>query len=240
MDKQSGVGSNLPTSTHIAGLILARGGSKGIPLKNLVPLGKKPLISWAIGAMQEFGKFDSIWVSTDHSGISECAQALGAKVFNRCSENAADSSTSISAVQEFLGQHQEVDVLCLIQCTSPFIQPDFLDSGYKLLLQGYEAVFSVTRDKKYRWKSVDLSKTESTTPINFNPSSRQRRQDIQGEVVENGMFYFTSRKLLEDGVFQGGRCGYVEVPTEYSLEIDSILDLAVAEQILAQDLLHLY
>jgi len=230
----------LPASTHIAGLILARGGSKGIPLKNLVPLGSKPLISWAIGAMQEFGKFDSVWISTDHPGISECAQALGAKVFKRCKENAKDESTSISAVTEFIKHHKEVDVLCLIQCTSPFIQPEFLDAGYKLLLEGYDAVFSVTRDKKFRWKAVDLSQSESTQPLNFSPSSRVRRQDNQGEMVENGMFYFTRRNLLEQGLFQGGRCGYVEIPAEYSIEIDSILDIAVAEQILAQDLLHLY
>ncbi|XP_023344475.1 N-acylneuraminate cytidylyltransferase A isoform X3 [Eurytemora carolleeae] len=129
--------------------------------------------------MQEFGKFDSVWVSTDHSGISECAQALGAKVYNRCCEHAVDNSTSISAVQEFLKDHQEVDVLCLIQCTSPFIQPEFLDAGYKLLLKGYEAVFSVTRDKKYRWRAVDISKNESTSPLNFNPERRQRRQEMQ-------------------------------------------------------------
>ena len=70
----------LSPSPHMAGLILARGGSKGIPLKNLAPLGSRPLISWSLQTMQEFGKFDSIWVSTDHHGIAECAQACGAKV----------------------------------------------------------------------------------------------------------------------------------------------------------------
>jgi len=229
----------LSPTTHIAGLILARGGSKQIPLKNVVPLGSKPLISWAIGAMQEFGKFDSIWVSTDHPGISECAQALGAKVFRRCSENAKDSSPSIDAVQEFIKHHQEVDIVCLIQCTSPFIQPDFLDSGYKLLLEGYDSVFSVTRDTKKRWSGVDIAAQESTQPINFNPANRLRRQDQKPEMVENGMFYFTSRTLLDQGLFQGGRCGYVEIPAEHSIEIDTVVDLLTAEQILNQELLNI-
>lgn len=66
--------------THMAGLVLARGGSKGIPLKNIAPLGGKPLLAWCLQSMQEFGKFDSIWVSTDHPAIAECAQACGAKV----------------------------------------------------------------------------------------------------------------------------------------------------------------
>ena len=64
----------------LEGLVLARGGSKGIPLKNLVPLGSRPLISWSLQTMLEFGKFDSVWVSTDHDGIAECAMACGAKV----------------------------------------------------------------------------------------------------------------------------------------------------------------
>ena len=61
------------------------------------------------------GKFDSVWVSTDHDGIAECAAMCGAKVFRRGAENAADTASSISAVQEFLEQHQEVDILGLIQ-----------------------------------------------------------------------------------------------------------------------------
>merc|ERR1712154_246934 len=108
--------------THMAGLVLARGGSKGIPLKNIAPLGCKPLVAWCLQSMQEFGKFDSIWVSTDHQAIAECAQACGAKVFNRKPENATDTATSISAAQEFIESQKEVDVVCLIQ-------PDFLETG---------------------------------------------------------------------------------------------------------------
>ena len=83
-------------------------------------------------------------------------------MFRRGKEHAGDSASSISAVQEFLAAHKEVDVLCLVQvkiflskililkqftvqCTSPFIQPDFLETGYKMVLQGYDSVFSVTR-----------------------------------------------------------------------------------------------
>jgi len=70
-------------SLHIAGLVLARGGSKGIPLKNLAPLGSRPLLCWCLQSVMEFGKFDSVWVSTDHQGIAECATACGAKVSER-------------------------------------------------------------------------------------------------------------------------------------------------------------
>jgi len=189
--------------------------------------------------MQEFGKFDSIWVSTDHNAIAECALACGAKVYDRNKENATDTSTSISAVKEFIQAQKEVDVVCLIQCTSPFIQPDFLESGYKMVLQGYDSVFSITRDKKLRWSEMSES-SGCCTPSNFDPRNRPRRQDFKGEIVENGMFYFSRRNLIEDGVFQGGRCGYVEIPEEFSIEIDTPFDLAFAEQVLSQEYIQLF
>jgi len=215
----------------LTGLILARGGSKGIPLKNLSQVGGVSLLERSVKAMKEFGRFDSIWVSTDHLEISESAVKLGVKVFNRSKENASDNSTSIDAVKEFLQYYKKVEILCLVQCTSPFLQPTFLNTGYDLMLNGYDSVFSGTRDKKFRWSAVDVDHGESTKPLNFDTYNRQRRQDRQGEIVENGMFYFTRREILEQGVFQGGRIGYVEIPEEYSMDIDTKIDLLIAEQI---------
>ena len=62
----------------------------------------------------------------------------------------------------------------------------------------------------------------------------------QGEIVENGMFYFCRRELVDAGVFQGGKCGYVEIPAEYSVDIDSPFDLAFAEQVLSQEYIQLF
>ena len=62
----------------------------------------------------------------------------------------------------------------------------------------------------------------------------------QGEIVENGMFYFARRELIEQGLLQGGHCGYVETPQEYSIEIDSAFDLAFAEQVASQDYIQLF
>ena len=113
---------------HVAGLILARGGSQGIPLKNLAPLGERPLLEWALGAMLNFGGFDSLWVSTDHPGIATCATGQGALVFPRSAKYAGPEAASIDAVIEFLQSHPEVDVVALVQCTSPFLRPGGLIS----------------------------------------------------------------------------------------------------------------
>ncbi len=63
-----------PRPGHVAGLILARGGSQGIPLKNLSPLGGKPLLCWALEAMTQARGLHSVWVSTDHEDIEACAK----------------------------------------------------------------------------------------------------------------------------------------------------------------------
>lgn len=227
------------TNLHVAGLILARGGSLGIPLKNLAPLGSRPLLQWSLSAMVKYGGFDSLWVSTDHPAIANCASAFpGVNVFARSPHLARSDTPSVAAVQEFMSRHPEVDVVGLVQCTSPFLRPEYLDKAHRLVLAGYDSVFSVTRDKKFRWSEATFGGevVSNTRPLNFDPAQRPRRQDWLGDLVENGMFYFARRHLVEDGVLQGGaQCTYVEVPKELSIEIDSTLDLAFAEQILLHE-----
>ena len=218
---------------HFAGLILARGGSRGIPLKNITPLDGRPLLTWSLAAMLGLdNRFDSVWVSTDHQKIADAARKHeGVSVFWRSARHATAESPSIDAVKEFLEKRPEVDVVGLVQCTSPFVQTRYLEKAYNLIAEeDYDSVFSVARTKKFRWK--ETPKGSSTQALNFDPSDRPRRQDWQGELVENGMFYFARRHLLEKGIFQGGKCTYVEVPADLSLEIDSPLDLVCAEAIL--------
>lgn len=238
------------TVPHVAGLILARGGSQGIPLKNVVLLGSRPLLAWSLGAMTTYGGFDSIWVSTDHPGIAACATSLGANVFPRSPQFASAQAPSVEAVKEFLAHRPEVDIVALVQCTSPFLRPEFLSKAHRLMVDhDYDAVFSVCRQKKFRWSETlstatdstafrsDESKCNNTRPLNCDPSRRPRRQDWRGDIVENGMFYFAKRHLVQDqGLLQGGKkCSYVEVPSKLSIEIDSSLDLAMAEQLVLHE-----
>lgn len=124
----------------------------------------------------------------------------------------------------------EVEVVALFQCTSPFLALPFIHSAFGLLSQGYDSVFSVNRVFKLRWHLTSGKKSvysaffycslmekkiwkPNTFPAtggtaqadNFNPARRPRRQDWSGELVENGMFYFISRHLVEAGLLQGGR-----------------------------------
>ena len=92
---------------------------------------------------------------------------------------------------------------------------------------------SDTNNANYSSSSSSQKKTSERKPraLNFDPVNRPRRQDWKGDLVENGMLYFARRHLIEtDRVLQGGNCTYVEVPPNLSIEIDSSLDLAHAEQ----------
>ncbi|TRY60497.1 hypothetical protein DNTS_001473 [Danionella cerebrum] len=222
---------NLDDSRHIAALILARGGSKGIPLKNIKMLAGVPLIGWVIRAALDSSVFDSVWVSTDHDEIAKVALAWGAEVHRRSPKVSQDSSSSLETIQEFSKERPDVDVICNIQATSPCLHPHHLKEALELMTkQGCDSVFSVVRRHNFRWREVEKEGEGCTTPLNLNPACRPRRQDWSGELCENGCFYFATKDLIEKGILQGGKTRYFEMKPEYSVDIDVDIDWPVAEQ----------
>lgn len=217
---------------HKAAVILARGGSKGIPLKNIKTLAGIPLIGWVLRAAVDSELFDSVWVSTDHDDIEKVARSWGAQVHRRSAEVSKDSSTSLDTIQEFIRLNPEVDVVCNIQATAPCLHPFHLKGALQLITeQGYDSVFSVVRRHHFRWQEVKVNSSELTRPLNLDPCNRPRRQDWAGELCENGSFYFTHRELIEKhGLLQGGKVAYFEMLPEYSVDIDVDIDWPVAEQ----------
>ncbi|XP_044038855.1 N-acylneuraminate cytidylyltransferase A [Siniperca chuatsi] len=216
---------------HVAALVLARGGSKGIPLKNIKMLAGTPLIGWVLRAAVDSEMFDSVWVSTDHDDIEKVAKSWGAKVHRRSPEVSRDSSTSLETIQEFMRLNPEVDVMCNIQATSPCLHPFHVKEALEMItLQGFDSVFSVVRRHQFRWEEVKKGSAEFTKPLNLAPSKRPRRQDWDGELYENGSFYFTTRDLVNEGLLQGGKVAYYEMHPEYSVDIDVDIDWPVAEQ----------
>uniref|UniRef100_A0A667YBA4 N-acylneuraminate cytidylyltransferase n=1 Tax=Myripristis murdjan TaxID=586833 RepID=A0A667YBA4_9TELE len=217
---------------HIAALILARGGSKGIPLKNIKMLAGVPLIGWVLRVAVDSDVFDSVWVSTDHDEIERVAKAWGAKVHRRSPEVSRDSSSSVDTIKEFIRLNPEVDVVCHIQATSPCLHPFHVKEALEMItLHGFDSVFAVVRRHQFRWKEVKRESGEMTKPLNMDPTNRPRRQDWDGELCENGSFYFCTKELLEtQGCLQGGKVAYYEMLPEYSVDIDVDIDWPVAEQ----------
>uniref|UniRef100_H3A774 N-acylneuraminate cytidylyltransferase n=1 Tax=Latimeria chalumnae TaxID=7897 RepID=H3A774_LATCH len=211
-------------------LILARGGSKGIRLKNIKELAGVPLIGWVLRAAKESGVFNSVWISTDHDEIEKVAKIWDAKVHRRSPEVSKDTSTSVETIQEFLKFHPEVKIVGHIQATSPCLHPYVLQEVMKKMDQGYDSVFSVERRHLFLWKEVE-NEGEKTEPKNFVPSKRPRRQDWKGELCENGSFYFTKREIIMTrGSLQSGKLAYYEMKPEHSVDIDEDIDWPIAEQ----------
>lgn len=115
---------------------------------------------------------------------------------------ALDKTASITSVQEFLNQHPNVNRLALIQCTSPFITRQYLRKAVKKFMRR-NCVFSASRSFKLRW--IEDVVTQKCLPLNFDYIKRPRRQDWSGELIETGMFYLSSRSLLDRGLFQDDR-----------------------------------
>ncbi|CAB1346306.1 unnamed protein product [Coregonus sp. 'balchen'] len=123
IDRKAKIIKDSGEKRHIAALILARGGSKGIPLKNIKMLAGVPLIGWVLRAAVDSKQFDSVWVSTDHDDIEKVAKAWGAQVHRRS---------------------PEVNVICHIQATSPCLHPFHLKEALEMITnQGCQSVFSV-------------------------------------------------------------------------------------------------
>ncbi|XP_065155513.1 N-acylneuraminate cytidylyltransferase-like isoform X2 [Atheta coriaria] len=187
---------------HIAALVLARGGSKGIKLKNLTTVNGKTLLAISLEEILKLPEFRSVWVSTDHDLIYKEAVRISKEVnvHWRSEDSATDTASSIFAVQEFLSFRPEIDVVALIQCTSPFVHHTYLKNAILLMMHtDVDCVFSVSKSFKLRWIRTSNS---AISALNFDPAQRPRRQDWEGEFVENGMFYFAKRSLLQQGVFQ--------------------------------------
>lgn len=133
--------------TRLTALILARGGSKSIPLKNLAKIDGVSLLGRALRIINNSNGFDGVWVSTDHQSIADEATFFGANVHWRHESTARDESTSLEAVQEFLKGHPDVQNIALIQCTSVFIRKKYLEKAVELFRQSrdVDCVFAVTR-----------------------------------------------------------------------------------------------
>ncbi|KAM8973864.1 N-acylneuraminate cytidylyltransferase [Pelodytes ibericus] len=226
----SNCGGGAGDERHLAALVLARGGSKGIPLKNIKKLAGKPLISWVLRAARDCGHFNSVWVSTDSDEIEKVAKEWGAQVHRRSVEVSKDTTSSLETIQEFLKYHPEVDIVGNIQATSPCLHPDDLTKVVEMIRKdGFDSVFSVVRHHLFRWR--DSRKTGGMTIAeNFNPACRPRRQDWSGELYENGSFYFVTKELVKQGYIQGGKMAYYEMKPEHSVDIDVDLDWPIAEQ----------
>ena len=207
-------------------LILARGGSKGIPNKNIIDLNKKPLIAYTILEAQK-STVDEVWVSTNCKKIKEVAERYGASVLDRPDKYATDSSKSEESLIHF-AQTIDFDILVFIQPTSPLIKACDINSGLKMMQdKNYDSVFSAYKEHWLpRW-------TLDRLPDNWEVNNRPMRQDVDEKFVENGAFYITSKEaLLTSNLRYSGNIGILEMPLSRSFQIDTEDDLLLIKDLI--------
>jgi len=222
-------------------IIPARGGSKGLPGKNIAMLGGKPLIQHTIEAALKSHCIKDIVVSTDSMDIAEVSRRAGASVpFMRPAELATDEAKSIDvlihAVQYYEEQQsREVDYIMLLQPTSPLRSTDDINQAFDLFVkQQADSLQSVTVSHSHPYLLRTLVDGQ-LAPYLQEEAPHLRRQDLHEVYVLNGAIYIMKRDLLIEHYRTVGdrNCGYV-MSKENSIDIDDELDLKFAQMIWAE------
>jgi N-acylneuraminate cytidylyltransferase/CMP-N,N'-diacetyllegionaminic acid synthase len=225
---------------RVLGLITARGGSKGLPGKNVRLLRGQPLIVWTIAAARSSTSIDTLMVSTDDAAIAAIATAHGVEVpFMRPQELASDSATSMSAVTHaldwLLAAGRSFDYLVLLEPTSPLREREDIDNALaQMIAAGATSVVSVCRTEAAHPSYLYRRAADGTlSPMITGDGSPPRRQEIDDWYFLEGSVYASRVDTLRAcGRFQQDHTlGYV-VPKWKAIEIDDEIDLVIAEAIM--------
>lgn len=217
-------------------IIPARGGSKRLPRKNVLPLCGKPLIAYSIEHAVKSCLVTKTVVSTDDTEIAEVAKACGAEVVWRPQAISDDFSTSESALLHALEEVEKTgfkpELVVFLQCTSPIRDKNDIDRAIETLdREKADSLLSGVINTRYLWNQ----KGGAWTSINYDFKNRKRDQDLGVEMQENGSIYvFKPAVLRQHGNRLGGKIAMCEMDFWSSCQIDSAEDFSLCEWALSQ------
>jgi CMP-N,N'-diacetyllegionaminic acid synthase len=221
---------------HTLALIPARGGSKGIPRKNIKLLAGKPLIAWSIEAALASNMIDSVVVSTDDEEIAEVSLKWGAQVpFIRPAELAQDDTPGIAPVLHALDQLPQFDRVVLLQPTSPLRTVEDINLCIDLAeREGLASVVSVCEPDFHPYWTYILGADLRLTNLIDTPTF-SRRQDVPTVYGLNGALYLAHVDFLRkhQSFLTPETIGFV-MPKERSLDVDSLFDWKLAEFLISE------
>ncbi|MBF0405892.1 MAG: acylneuraminate cytidylyltransferase family protein [Candidatus Riflebacteria bacterium] len=227
---------------RILAIIPARGGSKGLPRKNILPLCGLPLIGWPINAARGSKYVDRIIVSTDDAEIAEKATSLGAEIpFLRPPELASDSATSFSVVEHAVNFHRDkgdfFHYILLLEPTSPLTESSDVDKAIELLFQNPNNASSIVGVSEVHSSHPDfdliIDSDGLIKPYLGKNFSVKRRQEIQKVYFLEGSLYFSEIETYfnKQTFYHDKTLPYI-VPKWKSFEIDDFVDWVCVEAIL--------
>ena len=212
---------------EVVAVIPARGGSKGVPGKNLAEVGGVPLVVRTIRACQAATRLSAVVVSTDDEAIAATARQAGATVVTRPPDLSGDTVGSEEAVLHALevlygSAVGTVDVVVLAQCTSPFTEPGDIDGVVQAVLAGADTAFTAARFHGFVWRP----ETDGAVAVNHHHKRRARRQERPVELLETGAAYaMRGPSFLAKHRRFFGTIRAVETAAERVLEVDEPGDL---------------
>jgi CMP-N,N'-diacetyllegionaminic acid synthase len=220
---------------NIVAIIPARGGSKGIPKKNLIDFCGKPLVSWTISQALSVKSISTVWVTSDSKEILNVAKHLGANTISRPKSLSSDTSTTESAWKHALNIIEEktgsVDIVIGLQPTSPIRESNDIEQAIKIFKKSKsDSLFSATEiGDFYIWQK----KRQKLISLNYDYENRGRRQDYTKQFAENGSFYIFKPQILKK--FNNRLGGKIEISLMdfwKSFEIDSFEDIDLCETLM--------
>lgn len=242
---------------RVLAVIPARGGSKGVPAKNLAPVGGVPLVARTVRECRATRLVTDVVVSTDDAAIAAVAREAGAEVVLRPAAIAGDKSSSEAAVLHALDAHEAlqgaaVDVVLLVQCTSPFIVREDIDGVVNAIVEkGADTALTVAPFHGFVWRDADdepaapvverasveggtdtlvaPAATSGGYGVNHDKSFRQMRQDRPQDLLETGAVYAMDASGFREAKHRFfGRTELVRTDPARVLEIDDPHDLSRA------------
>ncbi|SEI50644.1 N-acylneuraminate cytidylyltransferase [Allopseudospirillum japonicum] len=221
--------------SSIIAIIPARGGSKGVPKKNIRLLAGKPLLAHTLDICTCTPSITETLVTTDSTEIAQVAHEYGAQVIQRPQDLSGDLASSESALSHALNtycqKHQRPDAVVFLQCTSPIRQKDdiqkAIDTFYK---KNADSLLSVVPSHRFLWKKDHQGQAVS---VNYDFNHRPRRQDMQPQYQENGSIYIFKPWVLEKLHNRlGGKIALYLMQESSLVDIDTEFDFKFAEFVL--------
>jgi YrbI family 3-deoxy-D-manno-octulosonate 8-phosphate phosphatase len=220
-------------------IIPARGGSKGIPHKNISRVAGKPLLAYTIEHAQHTPAIDRVVVSTDAPEIGTVATRCGAEVVWRPTEISGDTSSSELALLHALDElvrrdNYRPDLVVMLQPTSPIRQRHDVQRAIETLLaEEADSLFSACTLHGFVWRRPRNGSGSELTSVSYDYTARQMRQDCPEDLLENGSIYVTRHELLRaTGNRLGGRIAVYRMDPLDSLQVDDPSDLLAIERLL--------
>jgi YrbI family 3-deoxy-D-manno-octulosonate 8-phosphate phosphatase len=213
----------------VVAVIPARGGSKQVPRKNVMPIGGVPLVARAIEAARAARQIDRVVVSTDDAEIAEISRRYGADVIDRPARLSGDTASSEAALLHALEELGDVEVLAFLQATSPFIESAALGRAVDRVRSGAEdVVFSAFETYAFLWQQTE----SGAVGVNHDAAHRPRRQDREPHFHETGAFYvMRAAGFVEAKHRFFGRVGIELADERSAIEIDSADQAQLAQAI---------